>query len=81
MWKVDCYNPDWGKECGRCSTCTNLILVLGDIEILHIDYCELDISIYWVVGWILYKYHHSTKLYRKISRVCCRSIVTSAKHE
>ena len=30
---------------------------------------------------ILYKYHHSTKLY-KISRVCCRtSIVTSAKHE
>ena len=30
-------------------------LVLGDIEILHIDYCELniaDISIYWVVGWI-----------------------------
>ena len=27
-------------------------VVLGDIEILHIDYCELDISIYWVVGWI-----------------------------
>ena len=30
-------------------------LVLGDIVILHIDYCELniaDISIYWVVGWI-----------------------------
>ena len=28
-------------------------LVLGVIEILHIDYCEFDIiSIYWVVGWI-----------------------------
>ena len=21
---------------------------------------------------LLYKYHHSTKLYRKVSRVCCR---------
>ena len=30
---------------------------------------------------LIYKYHHSTKLYRKISRVCCRGIVTSAKHE
>jgi len=29
----------------------------------------------------LYKYHHSTKLYRKIPRVCCRGIVTSVKHE
>jgi len=29
----------------------------------------------------LYKYHHSTKLYRKIPRVCCRGIVTSAKHK
>ena len=28
---------------------------------------------------ILYKYHHSTKLYQKISQVCCRGIVTSAK--
>ena len=31
------------------------MLVLGDIEILHIDYCELNIAdtlIYWVVGWI-----------------------------
>jgi len=30
---------------------------------------------------IVYKYHHSTKLYRKISQLCCRGIVTSAKHE
>ena len=33
----------------------------------------------WLV--MIYKYHHSTKLYQKISRVCCGGIVTSAKHE
>ena len=27
------------------------------------------------------KYYHSTKRYREISRVCCHSIITSAKHE
>ena len=30
----------------------SLGIVLGDIEILHIDYRELNISICWVVGWI-----------------------------
>ena len=30
---------------------------------------------------IIYKYHHSTKLYQKISRVCCGGIVMSVKHE
>ena len=30
----------------------HMMVVWAIFEILHIDYCELDISIYWVVGWI-----------------------------
>ena len=41
--------------------------------------CIASIICCWLV--IIYKYHHSTKLYQKISRVCCGGIVTSAKHE
>jgi len=41
----------------------------------------INLKILFMYMYISYKYHHSTNLYRKISRVYCRGIVMSAKHE
>ena len=60
-----------------CKQTSDAVWIGIEIKIKKSISC--DISRY--IDTVIYKYHHSTKLYRKISQVCCRSIVTSAKHE